>query len=86
MNPLSQNMGKLTLDKAEAGGPHYLYDLSIENLEERRERKKKFDSAKLLAAFIGVPTEEIYDKRSVGHKIFSPRFQGWFAIRIAHEK
>ncbi len=83
MQPQSHNMGPLTLEKA-IDNPHYLYDLSIENMEERKEKRQRFDTVKKLAAFIGVPPDEIYDKRTVGRKIFGPRHQRWYAVRIAH--
>jgi hypothetical protein len=63
--------------------PHWLYDLSIEDLNERKQKKQLFDAAHKVANFLGLPPKEIYDKRTHGTKVFSKRFNRWFAIRVA---
>lgn len=66
--------------------PHWLYDLSIEDLNERRDKRVYFTAAHKVANYLGVPPKEVYDKRSVGTKLFSKRFNRYFAIRIASKE
>lgn len=79
------NMRPMTLDStSEDGNPHWLYDLSIIDVVERKEKRQWFSAAHKLANFIGVPPKTIYCKRTIGTKIFSPRFNRWYAIRFVH--
>lgn len=80
------NMRPMTFEETnEQSQPHWLYDLSIEDLEERRLKKQWFPGGHKLANFIGVPPKDIYDKRAPGHKIFSKRHNRWYAIRLANK-
>lgn len=77
------NMVPLSLDIAnENGEPHWLYDLSIEDIEVRKKKRQWFAAAHKLANYLGVPPKDIFSKRVPGTKIFSKRFQNWYAIRI----
>ncbi len=75
-------MRQLTLEVAEQPVPHYLYDLSLP-IEERPLKKQWFKSGAAAANFIGVPPNRIWDKRKTGEKIYSPKYEKYYAIRIA---
>lgn len=81
------NMRPMLVEKDETNSvPHWLYDLSIENIEERKEKRQYFESGAAIANFIGVPPKDIWDKRIPGRKIFSKKFNRWYTIRVAHDK
>lgn len=80
------NMHPMTVETlSEHAQPHWLYDLSIEDLEERRSKRLWFPAGHKLANYLGVAPKEIYDKRAPGHKLFSKRHNRWFAIRLANK-
>lgn len=82
--PAIGNMKPMTLESDnEQGQPHWLYDLSIKDVGERRKKRMWFPAGHKVANYIGVPPKDIYDKRTPGHKIFSKRFDKWFVIRLA---
>ena len=43
--------------------PHLVYDLSIENTEERKAKAQKFDNAKMVAAFLGCSVDTVFRNR-----------------------
>ena len=48
---------------------HIVYDLSIEDVNERREKAKLFDNANEAAAYLGVKVDVVFRNRKVGKKI-----------------
>lgn len=81
------NMVPLSLDIAnENSEPHWLYDLSIEDVEARKKKRQWFAAAHKLANYLGVPPRDVFNKRVPGTKIFSNRFQRWYAIRIVTKR
>ncbi len=43
--------------------PHIVYDLSIENIEERRAKAQRFENVAQVAAFLGVGVETVFRNR-----------------------
>src|SRR5579863_10346785 len=65
------NMRPMSLDIAnENGEPHWLYDLSIDDVEVRKKKRQWFAAAHKLANYLGVPPKDVFDKRVPGTKIF----------------
>ncbi len=61
---------------------HWIYDLSLP-LEDRSRQRIEFKTAMDAANWLGVPPTRVYYNRAKGLKIYSPRHQRWFAVRIA---
>lgn len=78
------NLPALPLKKTsiENAVPHKLYDLSIEDLTERREKAMEFRSAAAAANYLGVVPKYIYGARHAGRRIYSKKFSRWYAIRV----
>jgi ribosomal protein L35AE/L33A len=60
---------------------HIVYDLSIEDIKERKEKAKTFDNANEAAAYLGVKVDVIFRNRTTGKKVkgINNRI---FAVRI----
>lgn len=64
---------------------HYLYDCSLP-VEERAPNKILVPSAGAAARYLGVEDARVFNNRRKKHRIWSPIYNKWFAIRIApHE-
>lgn len=63
------------------GIPHYLYDLSLPR-EERPQRKERFVSACAVATYLCVEPQRIIYNRKRKLRIWSPRFNKWYAVRV----
>ena len=48
---------------------HIVYDLSIVDVNERREKAKLFDNANEAAAYLGVKVDVVFRNRKVGKKV-----------------
>lgn len=48
---------------------HIVFDLSIEDIKERKEKAKRFDNANEAAAYIGVKVDVIFRNRKVGKQV-----------------
>lgn len=59
---------------------HIVYDLSIEDVNERREKAKLFDNANEAAAYLGVKVDVVFRNRKVGKKVKGINNR-YFAIR-----
>ena len=59
---------------------HIVYDLSIEDVNERREKAKLFDNANEAAAYLGVKVDVVFRNRKVGKKVKGINNK-YFAIR-----
>lgn len=86
MQPQSKNLGPMTLEKSEGGMAHWLYDLSIPDVEERASKRLWFASAAKLAAYLEISDGHISQHRGVGKRIYSIKWKKDFAIRLAHEQ
>jgi len=73
----------LTLDRdPELTIPHLLYDLSIDNLQERQNNVQRFTSAKQVANHIGVVPKTVFENRLPGTRIWSSKHEKHFAVRV----
>jgi hypothetical protein len=48
---------------------HIVYDLSIEDINERKAKAKLFDNANEAAAYLGVKVDVVFRNRTVGKRI-----------------
>lgn len=64
--------------------PHIVYDLSIKDLNERKEKAKTFDNAKQVADYLGVKTETVFRNRTVGKQITALN-KKQYAVRIINK-
>jgi len=55
----------------EEGLKHIVYDLSIENIEERKQKAMHFDTANQVAHFLGYNVDTVFKKRIHGKNIKS---------------
>jgi hypothetical protein len=64
---------------------HIVYDLSIQDVNERKEKAKLFDNANEAAAYLGVKVDVIFRNRTTGKKVkgINNRI---FAVRIIRKK
>lgn len=53
----------------EEGLSHIVYDLSIENLEERKQKAKHFDTANQVAKYLGVKLDTVFRNRMAGKTV-----------------
>lgn len=73
----------LTIEKdIEGSRPHRVYDLSILDVDERRQKSIVFPSAEKTAQYLGVPRNHLAEVRGVGRQYFSKKHNKKFAIRI----
>lgn len=77
-------MDRLKIEKSGEAQPHFLYDLSL-GLPDRQRKRKLFESGKDLANYLGVPHSRIYKNRAANKRVYSPRFDRWYAVRMAGE-
>lgn len=73
-------MKNLLIESVENAVEHYVYDCSLP-LEERPLKKRVFKSGMAAANFLGVTPMRLYASKGMGHKIWSPIYKGWFAVR-----
>lgn len=68
------------IGEIESNIPHIVFDLQIENLEERKKKAKIFNNANEVAAYLGVKIEVIFRNRFPQKKVkgVNNRF---FAVR-----
>ena len=59
---------------------HIVYDLSIVDVNERREKAKLFDNANEAAAYLGVKVDVVFRNRKVGKKVKGINNK-YFAVR-----
>jgi hypothetical protein len=60
---------------------HIVYDLSIQDLNERKEKAKLFDNANEAAAYLGVKVDVVFRNRVAGKKVKGINNR-MFAVRI----
>lgn len=60
---------------------HIVYDLSIVDVNERRERAMLFDNANQAAAYLGVKVDVIFRNRKVGKQVRGINNKK-FAVRV----
>lgn len=65
----------------EEGLKHIVYDLSIENLEERKAKAIPFDTANQVAAYLGINVDIVFRNRMVGKKVKALN-KKQYAIRV----
>jgi hypothetical protein len=80
--PPLNRMRKLTLEAGDGRVPHRLYDLSIEDLQERREKSFVLPSATDAMNYLGVGSHVFYDHRKPGKQLYSKKLDKKFAVRV----
>lgn len=65
----------------EEGLRHIVYDLSIENIEERKAKAIPFDTANQVADYLGIKVETVFRNRIVGKKVIALN-KKQYAIRV----
>jgi hypothetical protein len=65
---------------------HIVYDLSIENIDERKAKAKQFDNALQVAKYLGCTPKRVFNNRIPGKRIFSDLMNREFAVRIDQQK
>lgn len=60
---------------------HILYDLSIEDVEERRRKAKVFDTANEVADYLGINVDIIFRNRVIGKKVTALN-KKQYAVRV----
>jgi hypothetical protein len=60
---------------------HIVYDLSIQDVNERKQKAKLFDNANEAAAYLGVKVDVVFRKRVAGKKIKGINNR-MFAVRV----
>jgi hypothetical protein len=60
---------------------HVVYDLSIQDVDQRREKANRFPSARHVATFLGVTPGQVFNNRLPGQRIWSDVHCGYFAVR-----
>ena len=61
---------------------YLVYDLSIEDIEERRLKAVTYRSGKCVCNFMGYPPNKISDLRQVGRKVISRLDGKTYAVRV----
>ena len=61
---------------------YIVYDLSIEDIEERRSKAVTFRSGKCVCNFMGYPPNKITDLRQIGRKVVSRNDGKTYAVRV----
>jgi hypothetical protein len=61
---------------------YLVYDLSIEDIEERRKKAVTYRSGKCVCNFMGYPPNKISDLRQVGRKVTSRIDGKTYAVRV----
>lgn len=61
---------------------YLVYDLSIEDITERRQKAVTFRSGKCVCNFMGYPPNKIVDLRQVGRKVVSRNDGKTYAVRV----
>lgn len=61
---------------------YLVYDLSIEDIEERRQKAVTFRSGKCVCNFMGYPPNKIVDLRQIGRKVVSRNDGKTYAVRV----
>jgi hypothetical protein len=87
---MNKNMKPLNLEPGEGSAPHRLYDLTIEDINERREKSIVMPTATQAMNFLGVCNSTFYKNRVPGTQIFSKKLNKKYAVRpekeTAHSK
>lgn len=77
-------MRPMYLDKpGVAAKAHRLYDLSIADINERREKSKVLPSGQDAAEYLGIKQSHLSEMRKPGKRVYSPKHEKFFAIRLA---
>jgi hypothetical protein len=63
--------------------PVYLYDMSIEDVDERRSQRQFFKTAKDAANFLGIVPKRIYEKLGNGCYAYHKETKNKYAVRKA---
>lgn len=78
----AENIGISAMYSFEANLPHIVFDLSIEDINLRKEKAKQFDNAREVAAYLEVKVDVIFRNRLVGKKVKALNGK-YFAVRIS---
>lgn len=65
--------------------PHIIYDLSIADVEERREKAIKAENARNVSILLGCTLKAVFENRIPGKTITSPFYGKKFAVRIINQ-
>ncbi len=66
--------------------PHVIYDLTIQDVNERREKAVHVPTGRHAATFLGIDMRKLWDNRTPGRRIYSSHHGKHFAVRIAKPK
>jgi len=66
--------------------PHVIFDLSIADVNKRREKAIRVPTGRHAATFLGVDMRKLWDNRTPGRRIWSNAHGKHFAVRIAKSK
>lgn len=69
LNPIGYAGNSVIFGDIESELQHIVYDLSIVDVNERKEKAKMFDNANETAAYLGVKVDLIFRNRKVGKKV-----------------
>jgi len=61
---------------------YLVYDLSIEDIQERKKKAVTYRSGKCVCNFMGYPPNKISDLRQVGRKVISRLDGKTYAVRV----
>ena len=74
-------MNKMVLNVDTESYPVELYDMSIEDVEERRSKKLIFATAMKAANFLGIPPNKFYERIGVGKYAYAKETDKKYAVR-----
>jgi len=63
---------------------HILYDLSIQDVNERKEKAQRFENANRVAEFLKVKVDCVFRNRKVGKKVLGIDNK-YYAIRVENK-
>lgn len=63
---------------------HILYDLSIQDVNERKEKAQRFENANRVAEFLKVKVDCVFRNRKVGKKVLGVDNK-YYAIRVENK-
>jgi len=74
-------MNKFVLNYKNESYPVDVYDMSIEDVEERNRQKVRFKTAKDAANFLGIVPKKIYERIGVGKYAYHRETGKQYAVR-----
>lgn len=75
-------MRAMYIEPGEGAIPHRVYDMSIEDVNERRQKSLVFPTAQKAAQYMGIPSHRISERGQPGTYVYSKKHNKKFAVRI----